>query len=90
MKLLYIILLILLIGCAKDGGTNMTTAVFETNKGNFEIELFTDKAPITTKNFIDLTNKGFYNNWRKLNKFIGRNLHRGSEEYLCLGLQYYK
>ena len=40
----------------------MTTAVFETNKGNFEIELFTDKAPITTKNFIDLTNKGFYNN----------------------------
>jgi peptidyl-prolyl cis-trans isomerase A (cyclophilin A) len=62
MKLLYIIiLLILLIGCAKDGGTNMTTAVFETNKGNFEIELFTDKAPITTKNFIDLANKGFYN-----------------------------
>ena len=36
-------------------------AIFDTNKGTFEIELFTEKAPITTKNFIDLTNKGFYN-----------------------------
>ena len=36
------------------------TAVFETNKGNFEIDLFTEKAPVTTKNFIDLVNKGFY------------------------------
>ena len=35
-------------------------AVFTTNKGTFEIELFEDKAPITTKNFIDLTEKGFY------------------------------
>ena len=35
-------------------------AFFDTNKGTFEIELFTDKAPITTKNFIDLTEKGFY------------------------------
>ena len=39
----------------------MKTAVFETNKGTFDIELFTDKAPITTQNFIDLTNKEFYN-----------------------------
>ena len=36
-------------------------AVFTTNKGTFEVELFEDKAPITTKNFIDLTEKGFYN-----------------------------
>ncbi|MBO6292291.1 MAG: peptidylprolyl isomerase, partial [Selenomonas sp.] len=35
-------------------------AVFETNLGTFEIELFEDKAPKTTKNFIDLTEKGFY------------------------------
>jgi len=35
-------------------------AVFETNKGTFEIELFEDKAPVTTKNFIDLVQKGFY------------------------------
>ena len=35
-------------------------ALFETNKGNFKIELFEDKAPITTENFIKLTNDGFY------------------------------
>lgn len=35
-------------------------AVFETNKGKFEVELFEDKAPNTTKNFIDLVDKGFY------------------------------
>lgn len=35
-------------------------AKFETSKGNFKIELFEDKAPITTNNFIVLVNKGFY------------------------------
>jgi peptidyl-prolyl cis-trans isomerase A (cyclophilin A) len=35
-------------------------AKFETSKGVFKIELFEDKTPITTKNFIDLANKGFY------------------------------
>jgi peptidyl-prolyl cis-trans isomerase A (cyclophilin A) len=61
MKKLIILLLILLAGCAK-GGDKMTIAEFETNMGNFEIELFTEKAPITTKNFIDLAEKGFYDN----------------------------
>ena len=36
-------------------------AVFETNKGKFSVELFEDKAPLTTGNFIKLVNKGFYN-----------------------------
>lgn len=36
-------------------------AVFDTNQGQFSIELFEDKAPITTKNFITLVEKGFYN-----------------------------
>ncbi len=35
-------------------------AKFETSKGDFQVELFEDKAPITTKNFIDLVNKKFY------------------------------
>jgi peptidyl-prolyl cis-trans isomerase A (cyclophilin A) len=35
-------------------------AVFDTNMGSFKIELFEDKAPITTKNFIKLVNEGFY------------------------------
>jgi cyclophilin family peptidyl-prolyl cis-trans isomerase len=36
-------------------------ATFNTNKGTFKIELFEDKAPKTTENFIQLVNKGFYN-----------------------------
>ena len=36
-------------------------AIFDTNKGNFKIELFENKAPITTKNFIKLATDGFYN-----------------------------
>lgn len=35
-------------------------AVFETNKGRFEIELFEDKMPITTGNFIKLAEEKFY------------------------------
>ncbi len=31
-----------------------------TNLGSFQIELFEDRAPKTTKNFIDLVEKGFY------------------------------
>jgi cyclophilin family peptidyl-prolyl cis-trans isomerase len=36
-------------------------AIVHTNKGTFKIELFEDKAPKTTENFIQLANKGFYN-----------------------------
>lgn len=36
-------------------------AKFITNVGEFVIELFEDKAPKTTKNFIDLAEKGYYN-----------------------------
>lgn len=42
---------------AKPGNS---IAVFETSQGNFKVELFEDKAPLTTKNFITLVNKGFY------------------------------
>lgn len=34
---------------------------FTTNKGVFVAEMFEDKAPLTTKNFIELVEKGFYN-----------------------------
>ena len=33
---------------------------FTTNKGVFVAQMFEEKAPNTTKNFIDLTEKGFY------------------------------
>ena len=36
-------------------------ALFDTSKGNFKIELFNDKAPITVGNFIKLVDQGFYN-----------------------------
>ncbi|CAG0964881.1 MAG: peptidyl-prolyl cis-trans isomerase [Candidatus Methanoperedens nitroreducens] len=37
------------------------TAILETTKGNIKFELYETEAPITTKNFIDLAQKGFYN-----------------------------
>lgn len=37
------------------------TAVFTTNKGIIKLELFEDKMPITTGNFIKLAEDGFYN-----------------------------
>ena len=36
-------------------------AEFNTSKGNFKIELFNDKAPVTTGNFMKLVDDGFYN-----------------------------
>ena len=35
--------------------------VFDTTKGIFRAELFEEQAPVTAQNFIDLTQKGFYN-----------------------------
>ena len=33
---------------------------FETTHGSFRVELFEDRAPVTTGNFVDLIQKGFY------------------------------
>ena len=38
----------------------MTTATITTKKGVISLELFTDKAPDTTANFIKLARQGFY------------------------------
>jgi cyclophilin family peptidyl-prolyl cis-trans isomerase len=35
-------------------------AKVQTNHGTFSVELFEERAPRTTKNFIDLAGKGFY------------------------------
>jgi cyclophilin family peptidyl-prolyl cis-trans isomerase len=40
----------------------VTYAKIETNYGEMIAKLETDKAPITTQNFIKLANSGFYNN----------------------------
>jgi cyclophilin family peptidyl-prolyl cis-trans isomerase len=49
------------------------TAVFDTSMGTFKVALFTDLAPKTAQNFIDLANKGFYNGvifHRVIDKFM--------------------
>ena len=33
---------------------------FETTHGSFRVELFEDRAPVTTGNFVDLIQKGYY------------------------------
>jgi cyclophilin family peptidyl-prolyl cis-trans isomerase len=38
----------------------MTQAKIATEKGDIEVELFTNDAPKATQNFIDLAKKGFY------------------------------
>ncbi len=40
---------------------NVKYATIETSKGTIKAELYTEKAPVTTSNFIELSNRGFYN-----------------------------
>ncbi|MDP7180787.1 MAG: peptidylprolyl isomerase [Candidatus Woesearchaeota archaeon] len=42
--------------------TKNTIVILETSEGNIEIELFEEQAPISTKNFIDYVNEGYYDN----------------------------
>lgn len=42
------------------GNDKNPVAVMKTNKGTIELELFADKMPITTSNFIKLAKEGFY------------------------------
>lgn len=39
----------------------MTKVLMTTNKGDIEIELYADKAPVSVKNFLEYVNSGFYN-----------------------------
>lgn len=73
--LILLILTIFLISC---GGKTMTnkTAIFDTSMGTIKIELFENKMPITTKNFIDLAKKGFYD---------GTKFHRVITDFMIQG-----
>jgi peptidyl-prolyl cis-trans isomerase B (cyclophilin B) len=35
--------------------------VIKTNKGDIKLKLFPDKAPVTVANFVNLSNRGYYN-----------------------------
>ncbi len=51
-------------------------AHFTTSLGSFQIELFEGRAPVTTKNFIDLVEKGYYD---------GLVFHRVMEGFMLQG-----
>ena len=51
-------------------------ATIETDKGIIKAELYTDKAPITTKNFMDLAKKGYYD---------GTIFHRVIKDFMIQG-----
>lgn len=63
LAIVLLLLMAIMIGCksSDDGGIVMNRhAIIETSLGTVEVELFEDKAPNTTANFIKLAQKGFY------------------------------
>jgi cyclophilin family peptidyl-prolyl cis-trans isomerase len=52
------------------------TVAFETNRGSFRVELFEDRAPKTTANFLELVEKGFYD---------GIKFHRVIDRFMIQG-----
>ena len=80
---LFIVLgLVLISGCTQSGGDNMKNqsvnrfANFETSVGNFKVELFDDKAPLTARNFVQLVQQGFYD---------GTKFHRVIKNFMIQG-----
>lgn len=51
-------------------------AVFHTDKGDFQVELFAKQAPITVNNFVFLAREGFYN---------GTTFHRVIRDFMAQG-----
>jgi peptidylprolyl isomerase len=75
MKIIVLIAIILLLtGC---GGNTMKTAVLETNQGIIKIEL-DQEMPITTKNFVDLAEKGYYDG-TKFHRVISKFMIQGGD-----------
>ncbi|HYN54623.1 MAG TPA: peptidylprolyl isomerase [Methylotenera sp.] len=71
MRKIFIFLMFALIsGLAQAGNPQLTV---ETNRGNFVIELYPDKAPKTVANFMQYVNSGFYKDTifhRVINRFM--------------------
>ena len=52
------------------------TVAFDTTRGTFQVELFEDRAPKTTANFLSLVKKGFYD---------GIKFHRVIDRFMIQG-----
>lgn len=82
MKKIFFLVLLIILGCTNNEVNKMdetnanTIVVLETTKGNIEIELFEKEAPISTKNFLDYVNEGFYD---------GLIFHRVIENFMVQG-----
>ena len=59
-----------------EGNSSAVTAVIRTNKGDINLQLFADKAPVTVANFANLSRKGFYD---------GLTFHRVIDNFMIQG-----
>ena len=60
LALVSIIVSVGLSGCADNDNNDNPVAVIDTTKGTIKVELFEDKLPKTTENFVKLVDDGFY------------------------------
>ncbi|MEA2053915.1 MAG: peptidylprolyl isomerase [Candidatus Thermoplasmatota archaeon] len=65
-------------GCMENENNHI--AVIKTSMGTMKVELYEDKMPATTKNFIKLANNGFYN---------GLVFHRVIDNFMIQGGGFY-
>ena len=59
-----------------DSGSNAPSATIKTNKGDINVTLFADKAPVTVANFSNLAKTGFYD---------GITFHRVIDDFMIQG-----
>ena len=84
-SIILIVSMIVLAGCGANDiknnneGDNMNPiAVFDTSMGEFKIELFEDKSPITAGNFKKLVQEGFYDG-TKFHRVIKGFMNQGGD-----------
>lgn len=64
------------INAGNEDRINMTRAIMETEKGTIHLDLFDEDAPNTVKNFVELSEKGFYD---------GLTFHRVIDNFMIQG-----
>ncbi len=75
-KKLFVVIAIIIIGACTMNKLEVSKKVnvrMITNKGTIELELYTEKAPITVENFVKYANDGFFNGTifhRVINNFM--------------------